>query len=360
MINGYTQLRKQVYEDSLRGAFVKSIQEIHDRVRIGEIKRLQSPITVFWEITSRCNLTCKHCYADPYVIRNKENIDEIDLTQAYHIIDELAAQQVWEVVLQGGEPLCYSYINQVISYIKQKGLSVTILTNGTRLTDEIYYTIKQGFEKTDLIQISLDGYGSWNDYIRGKGVYKTVIQNLKHLDIKNIVINVVVTKENLYSLQQMCDDIMTQTHVRSIHFSPVMQTGKGKSFQSPTPRESISVFLRLKEIYNEIMFSGTMFPDTVFLKEGNPYHIDLRKTRLGCCAGRSKLFIDYQGRVYSCDFRRNDEYMSIFQNSLSQIWNKLWSEQIEKSYVTSQQMHKDNIFLAYCPNMKDGETYEPI
>lgn len=57
----------------------------------------------FWDITSRCNLRCRHCYNSHYF--SNQGSDDTDLGQARGIINELAVGGVRSVQLLGGEPL---------------------------------------------------------------------------------------------------------------------------------------------------------------------------------------------------------------------------------------------------------------
>ena len=132
---------------------------------------LSFPLFITWNITSNCNLRCKHCFRTEYehnLLTNKK-IDEF--------INLFIKHNVEAVILTGGEPLTSKKIFYILKKLQGK-IKVGIATNGILLTEEmikklLYYNVKS-------FQISLDGASaSINDYIRGNGVFNNVIRNIK-------------------------------------------------------------------------------------------------------------------------------------------------------------------------------------
>lgn len=124
--------------------------------------------TVIWDITSKCNLKCKHCYQsynEDLIAFSKKNIDEI--------IDILKKEMVGHIHILGGEPLLYNHLLYLIEKAKKNGLLVTINTNGTMLTEKIACRLSD--LGLDQLSFSLDGATeSINDKIRGEGVFSKV------------------------------------------------------------------------------------------------------------------------------------------------------------------------------------------
>ncbi|MCK5496852.1 MAG: radical SAM protein, partial [Hyphomicrobiaceae bacterium] len=67
------------------------------RVREGSIK----PV-VIWNLTRRCNLKCRHCYA---VAADHDFPGELSRDEAIEVLDDLAAYGIPALILSGGEPL---------------------------------------------------------------------------------------------------------------------------------------------------------------------------------------------------------------------------------------------------------------
>jgi len=91
-----------------------------------------------WALTTRCNYKCTYCY------RYKED-KIVDFYQAKKIIDHLYSMGCRKLSLAGGEPLLWDSkesLFKLISYIKKKGITTELITNG-------YY-----LEEVDLIRLS--------------------------------------------------------------------------------------------------------------------------------------------------------------------------------------------------------------
>jgi radical SAM protein with 4Fe4S-binding SPASM domain len=102
-------------------------------------KRLQEksvkprmPINGAFDITSRCNLKCVHCYIQGTSFGNELTYQEI-----CGILDQLAAEGCLWLLITGGEPLVRPDFIDIYRYAKSKGLFITLFTNGTLLTPEI-------------------------------------------------------------------------------------------------------------------------------------------------------------------------------------------------------------------------------
>ena len=110
------------------------------------------PHVINFHITDRCNYNCKYCFAKYYM-------KDLPLEDAKRVIDEAKSYfekngiQNGRVNLAGGEPLLYPHIEEIIRYIKESGLSVSMITNGSRLTPE--FCIRTA-GMLDMIGISID------------------------------------------------------------------------------------------------------------------------------------------------------------------------------------------------------------
>jgi radical SAM protein with 4Fe4S-binding SPASM domain len=135
----------------------------------------RKPIVV-WNITRRCNLRCLHCYSDSEA---REYPGELTFEQCRGVIDDLAAFEVPGVLLSGGEPLIHPRFFDIASYARERGLRLTLSTNGTLIDADAARKIKAlGFA---YVGISLDGIGATHDYFRGRrGAFDKTVQAFRH------------------------------------------------------------------------------------------------------------------------------------------------------------------------------------
>ena len=349
LFSEYVKNRKLDYAPGIRGDFVQFIQFIHDKVRTGEVKKLSSPLSVYWSITAKCNLSCKHCYA---ANRAQNSQNDLNILDALKIINILANNNVMEIILQGGEPFCYDNILEIIRSIKTQEMAVSILTNGTLLADDNLQCVNTCLDPLDMVQISLDGSAISNDFIRGEGVFQKVLENIKKISFPNVVVNCVVTSYNLFDLPDLCKILNDETNIRELHFSPLMKMGRGKNLDYPAYESAMEIFLLMKQ-QSHIKISGSVIPDIILLKEPDKYDIDMTHVKLGCCAGRSKIFIDHLGYMHSCDYRQEtvSEKDSLLLCDFRSLWEKSWQSQIEDSYIVSKEMAKSQQVKHFCPSL---------
>jgi len=122
-------------------------KELPDRKDI-----LSAPVRVYFELTRRCNLYCKHCFVSSYW--GDEYGEDTDFI--LEIINELYDNGVLDLRFTGGEPTIRNDIFQILRYAKDKKFSVSLNTNG--VFDDIS-NVANKLAELDLEQvtISIDG-----------------------------------------------------------------------------------------------------------------------------------------------------------------------------------------------------------
>jgi MoaA/NifB/PqqE/SkfB family radical SAM enzyme len=109
------------------------------------------------------------------------------------------------IIFEGGEPTLWKDNNghnfvDVLNYAKTKFLSVNFTTNGL---NGLYYP-------ADTIWISIDGLKETHNYIRGKGVFEKVLDNIKEFNSLNrkqkhtkIFANICINSKNFLEIPQL-------------------------------------------------------------------------------------------------------------------------------------------------------------
>jgi radical SAM protein with 4Fe4S-binding SPASM domain len=106
----------------------------------------QSPYLVDWAITSKCNLSCRHCRGFPQ--------GELSTERARKLIAEIAELEPGWVIVEGGEPLLRHDLFELLGLMRQRQLEVHLITNGMLLSPQILTTLKRLGVK---VMISIDG-----------------------------------------------------------------------------------------------------------------------------------------------------------------------------------------------------------
>ena len=147
-----------------------------------------------------CNMHCSHCFTT--FLQNKEKpLEKFSLKRLKKVCDEADKIGVFAISLQGGEPLFWDDLREIIQTIGPQRFSISIVTNGTLLTLKKAKQIKE--MGVDRMCISIDsGIAAEHDHFRNNiGAFKKAISGVRHcLDIDLTPhIHTVVTHQSLYS-----------------------------------------------------------------------------------------------------------------------------------------------------------------
>lgn len=127
-------------------------------------------ISLTVDITTRCNLRCKHCRTDS--IEHEFSVKEIQ-----EIADKCKEYSPKVIFISGGEPLVRNDIVKVVKIFKKISPLICINTNATLINKQL---IEQLIDAgVNYIQVSLDGIENMHNQIRGKGMYRETINNLR-------------------------------------------------------------------------------------------------------------------------------------------------------------------------------------
>ena len=89
------------------------------------------------EVTHRCPLECAHCYNNLPVGDADARRRELSTDELRRIIDEIAeAGGLW-LLFTGGEIFARQDFLEIYTHAKQRGLLITLFTNGTQITTAI-------------------------------------------------------------------------------------------------------------------------------------------------------------------------------------------------------------------------------
>ncbi len=134
-------------------------------------------------ITHRCNHRCAICAQWGNVGYNASGdkpvvAGEVPVDVYKQVIDEVAPRKV-HVYITGGEPFLYEPLVPLVNYMKQKGLTVQIVTNGVGLQKNAETIVDNGW---DMICVSFDGPKEIHDKCRGvPGALDTAMRGIMEI-----------------------------------------------------------------------------------------------------------------------------------------------------------------------------------
>jgi MoaA/NifB/PqqE/SkfB family radical SAM enzyme len=137
--------------------------------------RSSFPLVIHFYMTELCNLNCKMCFLKQ--IKTEDNFIPFDI--AKKVIKELMCIRP-RYSMTGGEPFLHPDIENLIRYIKSKGLYLSIVTNGTLIKDSAKIIVRSGVDKLD---ISIDGPPKKHDSIRGiPGTFSKTLEGIQAIN----------------------------------------------------------------------------------------------------------------------------------------------------------------------------------
>lgn len=183
---------------------------------------------VLLEVTRRCNLKCRFCFADGGGCQK-----DADLEALKKAIEDIVRQCGHPLLqLSGGEPTMRDDLPQLVKFAKDAGCSyVQLNTNGIRLAEDPTYVQALADAGLDIVFLQFDG--TTEDiytYLRGKPLLETKLKAIQICSEALIGVTLVPTVVKGINDQDMGNLVRLATQlapgVRGIHFQPVSYFGR--------------------------------------------------------------------------------------------------------------------------------------
>jgi len=294
------------------------------------------PIVV-WNITRDCNLKCVHCYNDSGA---GKTCDELSTSQAKVVLNDFVRFNVPSVLFSGGEPLMRPDLFELLEYAGRKGLRTVISTNGTLITDDVAWKIKQS--GVSYVGISLDGMGQVNDRFRGvPGAFDRAVQGIRNCQDAGLRtgLRLTLTRRNVQDLEALFDFFEEENIERACfyHFVP---SGRGRTIMDDNlshaqSRNAIETILAKTKLFKQAgrktdILTVDNHVDGVYLylkllKEEPSRAADVWKLLVWNGGGMYSSgvgigCIDFNGKVHPNQFWGHYDLGDVRERHFSEIW----------------------------------------
>lgn len=181
--------------------------------------------SAYLNLTTACNLFCKHCFIDAGTPRR----NELHTQELSCVLSEIASIGAKKVVLTGGEPLVRSDFREVVDfafgYVPRGIGTLSLVTNATLVDDGLAKFIARRFKK---INVSIDGIEQANDAIRGTGSFRKTVDGLRHLVASGArpTAFITLTKSNLSTVDQLIAFLANDLGIRNFRFRRLWLFGR--------------------------------------------------------------------------------------------------------------------------------------
>jgi len=284
--------------------------------------KIGMPLYVVFDVTSRCNLNCIHCYSS-------KKQEEMTTSDVYHIIDMLHEAGTGIIDFGGGEPLLRNDIFDILSYSKKSGLYTSISTNGTPLSTNCVNHLKT--LNIDHVCISLDGKKpETHDHIRNKkGTYEKTIEGIKNCTDAGIDtrISTVFMKSNIGELVDIYN-LLNSLDVDGWYIYDFVPAGRGKELQNEVldqkQRKQLFEYLQGIAVSSKIKLNPYPYLITINSAYGKDTYFYKRYGRLteffkGCLSARWVCCISSNGDLYPCHLLPH-KLGNLKRKSFEDIW----------------------------------------
>ena len=137
-----------------------------------------APFYIFWLLSYRCNLRCRHCNS-VWSKTGPENLErELNQDQKLDVASQIAKSRTWGITLSGGEPLMDPALPEIIRRLKVARKFVNLCTNGVLLGQFAQELVDMD---VDVVTVSMDSHRrEAHDQYRGAaGAYDHALAGLE-------------------------------------------------------------------------------------------------------------------------------------------------------------------------------------
>lgn len=245
------------------------------------------PCYVLIEPVSSCNLKCGMCFQSDNTFIKKEFMGKMDMELYKKIIDECCKEGTKAITFGSrGEPTIHQNFKEFIDYANNKFMDLKIITNATKLDDELIHKIFQSNISQVVFSIDSEKKQEYEE-IRKFGKYDEVLQNVK----------------NYNKIKKEYKNCKTTTRISGVK---VRDSQDPKSFSS---------------FWSE-------YADEVVMKPAYPRwntYINEKMDELTkpCEYWWERMYVWFDGKVNPCDadYKSYLSYGNVKENTIKDIWN---------------------------------------
>ncbi len=262
------------------------------------------PFKVWFEVTSRCNLTCEYCYA----VSPKGHPSFEQLADA---VDKLHRMHFKKIFISGGEPLMRQDITELLEYMSQYSWDLDLVTNGTLLTEEHARLL------ADLaidVSVSLDAANEIFEGINASPRSLERVVTALHLLVEHGVDTTTLCTLTQHNKHQIRDIMEKVCHigVTGVEYHNVRITGNAHPhlrLSRPDYYRIASEIKMLQKEYSVPIFveDALCFPEC-FFEHVKPDTTEKNRF-FGCIGGRFKMIVLPTFDITPCTCLRSSDYV---------------------------------------------------
>lgn len=280
-----------------------------------KMARLRVPVNCMFELTSRCNLQCVHCYLGPQEEQRAARSRELSTEAVKAMLDEIAAAGTMDLTITGGDPMVRKDFPEIYRHAVSKGLLVTVFCDGILVTDKII----QLFRELPPRSVEVSIYGATEEtyeaVTRVKGSFAMFRKGIRRLQeggirfaLKTVLLQ--LNKHELHDMERYAKDLGVTFRFDAAVFPCLPNGDHGPLAQRVPSTEAIEIEMASPQrrqdwldYYNK-MTDAAVSPHTYT-----------------CGAGVNAFYLDPFGSASPCVMTTQYKY-NLQESSFFQLWNE--------------------------------------
>lgn len=258
------------------------------------------PLNGQFELTPLCNFSCGICYV--HLMKDQLGDSAVMTVEQWKDL----MYQAWQAgmmacSLTGGECLSYPGFEELFLFLRDLGINVSVLTNGSLIDDRLIRFFRQ--HKPSGIQITLYG---WNEdvyeRVTGKRAFARVTDNIRKLTDAGINVAITVTPshdlgDDALETLRIAHSLSRQVQISALLSKPRKETGR----TGVGADADLDLYIRLYRLQAELQGRQPGKPFDGELPEAGGSCRRCSERGMKCGGGRIGFSMNWKGIMTFCN-----------------------------------------------------------
>lgn len=264
------------------------------------------------EIIQKCPNNCMHCSS----VSGMECKELLDVDLIKKVLDGLEQIKVDELSISGGEPFLHKDLIEIVKYAKDKGFKVNIYTSGIMLNekDEPISLNKKLLDELSEIRVNKLIFNlqslkqdTYNEIMGTEGNLNLLKESINYTKKSDIYteLHFVPMKLNYKEIKNVVK-FVEEHNLNRVSFLGLIPHGRAKVNREKLYLDE-ETNLKVKKLLGEL--------EGEKVRVGIP--LKLKNEKCICGAGKEKLYIKFDGKVYGCEAFK---YIHLYDENKKEIF----------------------------------------
>lgn len=290
------------------------------------------------EIIHKCPNKCLHCSS--YSNINCALI--IETEKVKQAIDSASKLETEVLSISGGEPFLHTGLLEIVQYAKEKGINTYVYTSGVVLNDageaeSINMDLLKKLHNLSVDKIIFDlpaiNESIYDKFMGTRGYQKYALESIRRVQKLGIFteIHFVPTRINVGEVDNILK-FAEKAGIDKVSFLGLIPHGRASQNKHKLvlkKKENDELKIRLKNIVSDR------------IRIGIPLQVD--NEEYCCYAGKSKLCIRYDGKVFGCEAFKYIQLLD--ENNKTILPDSIYERSLEDIYTNSEYLRYERKFI---------------